>query len=372
MIIRSSRTIVRGRLSGRAVQIRFLSARGDDPNGSPSDDQVNRASQAAKPSERIPTDLQARVQQNLRSWTARASHNFRGHVDEFSSKAAATFSQLGGKLNEVTGYEEIGKLKNDVVNNEAQMIAARKAAKEAKEAYEEMQTKRSASRQEVNDLLQRKSSWSETDVNRFTQLVRQDHLYEQEEARTKLTATRAADAVEIQFSELMRSILARYHEEQVWSDKIRSASTYGSLAVLGLNLAVFILAIIVVEPWKRRRLVESFERRVVEMNTANQNVVEEGISDLKGQLASQSELLRRMEETFASSKPNASPHSLPPVVVDDHDHDPESPPPPPSRFNWIPKFEETAKAAKDRSGIVLSAGAMGVVVGWLLSTLSSR
>lgn len=245
------------------------------------------------------------------------------------------------------------------------MIAARKAAKEAKEEYDQTQTIRSASRQEVNDLLQRKSSWSESDVTRFTQLVRQDHLYEQEEARTKLAATRAADAVEIQFSELMRSILARYHEEQVWSDKIRSASTYGSLAVLGLNLAVFILAIIVVEPWKRRRLVESFERRVVEMNTANQNVVEEGISDLKKLQANHFELLKRIEESLASSKLSVSPQL--PV------HDEEPPPPPPSSHpKWLSDFENTAKAAKDRPGILISAGAVGIVVGWALSALSSR
>jgi len=64
-----------------------------------------------------PVDLQARVQQNLRSWTTRTSRTFRGQVDDFSSKAAVVFSQVGGKLNAVTGYEEIEKLKKDVVHN---------------------------------------------------------------------------------------------------------------------------------------------------------------------------------------------------------------------------------------------------------------
>jgi len=247
---------------------------------------------------------------------------------------------------------------------EAQMIAARTTAKDAKDAFEDAQAKRSASRQEVNDLLQRKSSWSESDVNRFTQLVRQDHLYEQEESRAKLTAARAADGVEVQFSELMRSILARYHEEQVWSDKIRSASTYGSLAVLGLNLAVFILAIIVVEPWKRRRLVESFERRVVEMNTMHQNVVEEGISDLKNRYADEHALLKRIEESLALS--NVPPH----LPVDDEEIPPPSPPPSGSR--WLPDCDGTVNAAKNRPAIIISAGVVGVVVGWALSALSGR
>jgi sensitive to high expression protein 9, mitochondrial len=38
---------------------------------------------------------------------------------------------------------------------------------------------------EVNDLLQRKSQWSESDVSRFTELVRRDHVNEQEEKDTK-------------------------------------------------------------------------------------------------------------------------------------------------------------------------------------------
>jgi sensitive to high expression protein 9 len=48
----------------------------------------------------------------------------------------------------------------------------------------------------------------------------------------------------------MRTILARYREEQVWSDKISSPSTYGQLSVFGVNLLVFVLAIIPVESWK--------------------------------------------------------------------------------------------------------------------------
>lgn len=61
----------------------------------------------------------------------------------------------------------------------------------------------------------------------------------------------------------MRAILARYHEEQVWSDKIRSLSTYGSLAITGANVLIFLLAIIIVEPWRRRRLIERLEKKMV-------------------------------------------------------------------------------------------------------------
>lgn len=154
------------------------------------------------------------------------------------------------------------------------MRSIRDAARSAKKAYEESVARRSSSQRETNDLLQRKSSWNETDVLRFTELVRTDHSRELEEAHARVAASEADSNVERQFDELMRSILGRYHEEQVWSDKIRSLSTYGSLVALGLNLIVFVLALVLVEPWKRRRLLQSFEERVVLFNTENRRLVE--------------------------------------------------------------------------------------------------
>jgi len=156
----------------------------------------------------------------------------------------------------------------------------------------------------VNSLLERKSTWTDTDVSRFTALVRQDHALEQEEARAKAAVAQTEDEVEREFSALMRTILARYHEEQVWSDKIRSVSTYGQLGVLGVNVFVFVLAIILVEPWKRRRLMQAFERKVQEMEAANMEAVAEGMGGLKSRLEAQDRILARLAER--SSTPPAA------------------------------------------------------------------
>ena len=73
------------------------------------------------------------------------------------------------------------------------------------------------------------------------------------------------------------AILARYHEEQVWPDKIRSVATYGQLAVLAIVLA---------EPWKRCRLMQAFERRVLETEAANLDA-SKGMEALRGRLEKQ-------------------------------------------------------------------------------------
>jgi sensitive to high expression protein 9 len=177
-------------------------------------------------------------------------------------------------------------------------------------AYEEAVQKRSDSQREVNSLLERKSTWSDADVSRFTVLVRQDYALEQEEARAKGAVGQTEDEVEREFSALMRGILARYHEEQVWSDKIRSVSTYGQLAVLGVNVLVFVLAIVLVEPWKRRRLMQAFERKVQEMEAANLDAVSKGLDALQSRLEKQDEMILAR---FAAGVSSAPPPPLAPA-----------------------------------------------------------
>ena len=168
-------------------------------------------------------------------------------------------------------------------------------------SYEEAVQKRSDSQREVNSLLERKSTWRDTDVSRFTVLVRQDHALEQEESRAKAAVGQTEDEVEREFSALMRTILARYHEEQIWSDKIRSVSTYGQLAVLAVNVIVFVLAIMLVEPWKRRRLTQAFERKVQEMEMTNLDAMNQGMDALQSRLEKQEMILAQIAESISSS-----------------------------------------------------------------------
>lgn len=99
----------------------------------------------------------------------------------------------------------------------------------------------------------------------------------------------------------MRLILARYHEEQVWSDKIRSASTYGSLVALGLNMLVFISAILVIEPWKRRRLAQTFEDKIMELSRDNGKRLDESEQVLTSRIEQQTALLQDLTVTLSKS-----------------------------------------------------------------------
>lgn len=172
---------------------------------------------------------------------------------------------------------------------------------------------RATCQRQVNDLLQRKSSWTDADVLLFTSLVRQDHENEQAEMHAKQRTASADAQLETQFNDLMRALLNRYHEEQLWSDKIRSASTYGSLGALALNLVVFILAIVVVEPWKRKRLGETFEQRLVVLERENQSLMRDSMQKLEEHFENQEQILSRLA---AATTPTPVDHASPSPVND--------------------------------------------------------
>lgn len=147
---------------------------------------------------------------------------------------------------------------------EARVREARSVVRKAKEAYSAAINRRSASQREVNELLQRKHAWSPADLERFTSLYRSDHANEVAEAEAQQALAEAEREVEEATAQLNRSILSRYHEEQIWSDKIRRMSTWGTWGLMGVNVLLFLIFQVLVEPWRRRRLVKGFEEKVKE------------------------------------------------------------------------------------------------------------
>lgn len=167
------------------------------------------------------------------------------------------------RINDLTGYSGIEVLKKEIEEQEKIVQSTRKAVKEARAAYARAVETRSATQREVNDLLQRKQAWTSGDLERFTSLYRSDHANEQNEIAAQNEMAQTERAAEEASSRLARSILARYHEEQIWSDKIRQMSTWGTWGLMGLNVLLFIVFQVVVEPWRRHRLVRGFEEKVM-------------------------------------------------------------------------------------------------------------
>ncbi|WWC71426.1 uncharacterized protein I206_105382 [Kwoniella pini CBS 10737] len=201
------------------------------------------------------------VRERISEW----STNVLQHSKRVAKDAEKRLVDLGLKVNQMTGYQEVERLKALVFEKEDHLQKLRESARSAKSAYDEAVSSRSDAQRDVNTLLERKHSWSDSDVLKFTQLVRQDHSSSHLVGSTSIELKEAELKVDKAFNELMQTILQRYHEEQVWSDKIRSVSTWANLMGLALNAIIFLGAIIIVEPWKRKRLVSKLEERISEM-----------------------------------------------------------------------------------------------------------
>ena len=170
----------------------------------------------------------------------------------------------GQRLNDLTGYSGIETLKRDIEEQERLVEDTRSFLVKAREIYASTIAQRSTSQRESNDLLQRKHAWTPEDLERFTALYRSDHANEMAESTARDELTEAERSSENAASLLNKTILARYHEEQIWSDKIRRMSTWGTWGLMGVNVLLFLVFQIGVEPWRRQRLVKGFEEKVLE------------------------------------------------------------------------------------------------------------
>lgn len=217
-------------------------------------------------------------------------------ISHYLDSAHDTILTVTRALNDVTGYSAIERLKKSIQEQEEDLKKAKEEVKKCKQEYGEAIQKRSHSQREVNELLTRKHNWSLQDLERFTELYRNDHQNEnnEQECEQKLQdAELKVDGIQLKLTQL---ILTRYHEEQIWSDKIRRSSTWGTWVLMGLNVLLFVIATFFVEPWKRAKLVRGFEDKVknvlVGISQQNEQILEPIIEQLEqadGDVSKQSE-----------------------------------------------------------------------------------
>lgn len=184
-------------------------------------------------------------------------------------------------LNVATGYSAIEDLKKAIEKKEKDLLELRAELKKSQNSYKSAVEKQAGSQREVNELLQRKNHWSPQDLERFTELYRNDHINEANVLKFQKTADDMEVKVEECQENISRLISERYREEQIWSDKIRRASTWGTWGLMGFNVLLFLIVQLGLEPWKRKRLMNLFEERVQNAISESQNNTIGKIEELK-------------------------------------------------------------------------------------------
>ncbi|KAI0206303.1 Mdm33 family-domain-containing protein [Astrocystis sublimbata] len=185
-------------------------------------------------------------------------------LSSFMDRAQTTLFVASQRMNHLTGYSAIESLKSQIPTLEAAQAAAQSHLTATRSAYKSAVSERATTQREVTALLARQKTWTPLDFERFTSLYRQDYDLDASVDTHATELEQAEREAERLNRELGAAILARYHEEQIWSDKIRRMSTWGTWGLMGVNILLFLLLQFGAEPWRRQRLVRGFEEKVRE------------------------------------------------------------------------------------------------------------
>ncbi|KAI1810112.1 Mdm33 family-domain-containing protein [Poronia punctata] len=222
-------------------------------------------------------------------------------LSAFMDRTQTALFSASQRINDLTGYSSIESLKSQISTLESQLRAAQSHLTDSRSAYKSAVSERASTQREVTTLLARQKTWTPIDFERFTTLYRQDYELEAAVGERASDLEQAERDAERLGRELGAGILARYHEEQIWSDKIRRMSTWGTWGLMGVNILLFLVLQFGAEPWRRQRLVRGFEEKVREALAEERAAREEA----ERQSAAAAVALRVAEETRASIKNEA-------------------------------------------------------------------
>jgi len=193
-------------------------------------------------------------------------------MDNFLTKATLASQQINTYTG--TDFSGIEALRNEIVAQEKQVKARHAAVNAQKDRHMEAHVKQASSQKEIVSLLERKSSWLPSDLERYMTLVRSEHLDEQAVQKAKEDLAEAERDLEDTRAMLEKLERKQYHEEQIWSDTIRRNSTWVTIGLMGVNIFLLLAQIIFFEPYRRRKIVREMKEALDERGMAGPGVLQ--------------------------------------------------------------------------------------------------
>jgi sensitive to high expression protein 9 len=192
-------------------------------------------------------------------------------MDNFLTKATLASQQINTYTG--TDFSGIEALRTEIVAQEKQVKLRHAAVNTQKDRHMEAHVKQASSQKEIVSLLERKSSWSPSDLERYMTLVRSEHLDEQAVQKAKEDLAEAERDLEDTRAMLEKLERKQYHEEQIWSDTIRRNSTWVTIGLMGVNIFLLLAQIIFFEPYRRRKIVREMKAALDERSMAAPGLV---------------------------------------------------------------------------------------------------
>lgn len=219
-------------------------------------------------------------------------------MDNFLTKATAASQQINTYTG--TDFSGIEALRTEIVAQEKQVKLRHAAVNTQKDRHMEAHVKQASSQKEIVSLLERKSSWSPSDLERYMTLVRSEHLDEQAVQKAKEDLAEAERDLEDTRAMLEKLERKQYHEEQIWSDTIRRNSTWVTIGLMGVNIFLLLAQIIFFEPYRRRKIVREMKAALDERTMVGSGPVQTALAP----------------EVTAQAAPAEQPNEVPDKVVE--------------------------------------------------------
>ncbi|RMY69004.1 hypothetical protein D0863_06736 [Hortaea werneckii] len=222
------------------------------PVASHNKDETDRAKPSAEESP-APITQQSSLPSHAEGRRWQMSKDMTQFIDHLLARA----SVAGQHINAYTGtdYSGIEVLRNEIKSQELKVKDCHRNVDLAKDSHTEAYQKQSGAQKEIVGLLERKSSWSPADLERYMNLVRSEHVHDQAVQAAKDALTAKERELEEARAMLERLERKQYHEEQIWSDTIRRNSTWVTFGLMGFNIVLLLAQILIFEPYRRRKIV---------------------------------------------------------------------------------------------------------------------
>lgn len=189
-------------------------------------------------------------------------------MDDLLARASVASQHINAYTG--TDFSGIEALRKEIVDQEQKVRRYRKDVDESKASHHEAHANQTSAQREIVGLLERKSSWSPTDLERYMSLVRSEHLNERDVQIAKDNLATAERNLEDARSLMERLERKQYHEEQIWSDTIRRNSTWVTFGLMGVNILLLLTQITIFEPNRRKKIVRDVKAALDEKTLALQ------------------------------------------------------------------------------------------------------
>jgi hypothetical protein len=182
-----------------------------------------------------------------------------------SQRIKRSLNSISQIINTQSGYTSVQQSKAKVTDNELVYEQALALWKRSKTEFKNLNDSRTRCQRDVNNLLQRQQSWGKEDVGRFTELFTREHELERMVVESGERLHGAEESMERAHVSLMSAIRQRYNDEQVWADYVKLISTYGTFALVALNISMFVSYHGLIEPLRRQKMISGVAETVSDL-----------------------------------------------------------------------------------------------------------